>query len=254
MKLPNTIKTIEELPEEIREAAKQFYVEDKDVGFKLDVDGVEDPAELRRAKQRESERAKAAEAKLKEIEDARKTAEEAARKAAEEAAKKSGDVAALDKSWQEKHTAALAELEGKFKPLVDKQQSQINRLLIENVATGIASAIAVPGSADVLLPHIRQRLRVAERDGELTTVVVDQQGQASAATLAELTKEFQANKAFAPLIVGSKASGGGANGGRGSGASDNKTITRAEFEGLGPAEKAAHFKQGGKVVDSITTT
>lgn len=246
MTLKYTIKTLEEVPEAIR----SLYVEDKEVGFRLAVDGIDDPAELRRAKTRETEARKEAERKLAEIQRASDEAKAAAAAAAEEAAKKAGDIATLEKSWQAKLDAAVAEATGKYQPQVDSLLGDVNRLLIDNVAHGIASQIAVQGSADVLLPHIKSRLRTDVRDGQRVTVVVDPEGKPSASTIADLAKEISGNKAFAPIIAGSKGSGGGANGGHGGGAADSKTITRAQYESLGPTERAAHFKGGGTVVDS----
>jgi hypothetical protein len=56
------VKTLEE----VDEVHRSLYVEDKDVGFKLAVVGIDDPAEVRRAKIRESDGRKAAEAALAE--------------------------------------------------------------------------------------------------------------------------------------------------------------------------------------------
>jgi hypothetical protein len=50
------------------------------------------------------------------------------------------------------------------------------------------------------------------------------------------------------ILKGSGARGGGAGGGGRGG--DSKSITRAAFDGLDPAAKAAHVKAGGTVVDA----
>jgi hypothetical protein len=244
MALKDTVKTLEE----VDEAHRPLYVADKEVGFKLDVEGREDPAELRRAKTRESEGRKAAEKKVADMEAAQTAKDEEARLAREDAAKKAGDVESLQKSWKEKYDTDLALEAAKHKPVIDSLESDVTRLLIDNEAHSIASGIALPGSEGVLFPHVRNRLRVEMRDGKRTTVVVDTEGKASAMTLDELKKEFVANKAFAPVLAASRASGGGANGGKGGGATD-KTLFRAEFEALSPAARAAHFKSGGTVVD-----
>lgn len=246
MTLKFTVKSLDE----VAEALRPLYVEDKEVGFRLAVDGIEDPAELRRAKTREADARRLAEARVKELEAAQTAKDEEARRLADEAARKAGDVTTLEKSWQTKLDAAVAEVKGQYEPQVTSLTSDINRLLIDNVAHGIASQIAVQGSADVLLPHIKSRLRTDVRDGQRVTVVVDPEGKPSASTIADLAKEISGNKAFAPIIAASKGSGGGANGGHGGGAADSKTITRAQYEALGPTERAAHFKGGGAVVDS----
>lgn len=143
-----------------------------------------------------------------------KEAEEAAKAAAEEAARKSGDVAALEKSWQEK----LAKREQELLQQVESLSGNIHSMLVDNVAVKLASELAVPGSADLLIPHIKARLAAEQRDGQFVTVVKDKDGKPSAFSIDDLKTEFASNPAFAPVIVGSKASGGGASGGNGGGA------------------------------------
>lgn len=244
MPLPFTVKTIEEVPE----AFRGEYVEDKEVGFRLAVEGIEDPAELRRAKQRESEGRKSAEAELAKIRSEQAARDEEVRLAREEAAKKAGNIDELQKSWQEKFDKAIGETESKYKTENESLASDLNVEMIEKKATELAAALALPESADVLYPHIKARLRVEVRDGRRQTVVVDREGKASAATLADLKKEFAANKAFAPILAASRASGGGANGGKGGGAAD-KAISRAELEAMPPHSRAGFFKSGGTVFD-----
>lgn len=138
-----------------------------------------------------------------------KEAEEAAQKAAEEAARKSGDTEALEKSWQEK----FAKREQELLDQLNGRDTAITTMTVDNVAVKLASELAVPGSADLLLPHIKARLAAEQRDGQFVTVIRDKDGKPSAASIDDLKTEFASNPAFAPVIVGSKASGGGANGG-----------------------------------------
>ena len=146
---------------------------------------------------------------------AKREAEEKARQEAEELARKGGDVEALEKSWQ----AKLAKRESELASQVEAMQDSITRMTVDNVAVRIANEIAVPGSADILIPHIKSRLAAEQRDGQFVTVIRDSEGKPSAATLEDLKSEFTSNAAFAPVIVGSKASGGGASGsGKGGGA------------------------------------
>lgn len=174
----------------------------------------------------------------------RKEAEEAARKAAEDAARKAGDVGSLEKSWTEKYNAALAEKDAE----VQRLNSSLTGVLVDSVASRLASDLAIQGSANVLLPHIRNRLAVDYVDGAPVTRVLDASGKPSAATIDELKAEFAANPAFAPIVAGTKASGGGASGaGRGGAAA--KTMKRAEFDALDSAAKAKVFKDGITVTD-----
>lgn len=173
-----------------------------------------------------------------------KEAEDAAKAAQEEAARKSGDVAALEKSWQEK----LAKRE---KELLDENgalQSNINSMLVDNVAVKLASELAVPGSADLLIPHIKSRLAAEQRDGQFVTVIKDAAGKPSAASIDDLKTEFVSNPAFAPVIVGSKATGGGASGGSNGGGAA-KTVNRAQFDGMTHLQRSEFAKSGGKVTD-----
>lgn len=200
--------------EGVDEAIQSLYVE-KDGKFVLGIDGLpqqEDVTGLK-AKVQELLDEKKAEA------DKRKAAEEQARLEREEALRKSGNVEELEKSWSEKYNRREAELTGTLESERATLQAQIRDLTVGRTATEIATALAVPGSAKALLPHIERRLSVEQRDGKPTVVVLDAAGKLSAATLDELKAEFTNDPAFGPLIAGSKASGGGAGGaGKGGGA------------------------------------
>ena len=192
--------------EGLDETTSALYEKDGD-GFKLKVDGIPQGEDVSGLKAKVDEllaEKKAAAQKAKE-------AEEAAKKAAEEAARKNGDVEALEKSWQEKLTKRESELQAQL----DALNGSVTTMTVDNVAVKLANEIAVQGSADILIPHIKSRLAAEERDGQFVTVVRDAQGKPSAATLDDLKNEFANNAAFAPVIVGSKASGGGASGGNG---------------------------------------
>jgi len=76
----------------------------------------------------------------------------------------------------------------------------------------------VEGSAGLLMPHIKSRLGVEEKDGQFVTVVHDSEGKPSALTLDELKVDISSNKAFAPVLAGYKASGGSADHGGDGGA------------------------------------
>lgn len=176
---------------------------------------------------------KAAKAKAREEAEARQ-------KAADEAAAKNGDVDALNKSWQAKLDKAQADADDKLKA----RDAQLVDLTVNATARKLAGDLAVPGSADVLLPHIKSRL--AYQDGKLS--VLDMEGKPSASTVDELAKEIAANKAFAPLIVASMATGGGAIGGKGGGAAVT-TMTRAAFNNLAPADQSKFSIGGGTLTD-----
>ena len=160
---------------------------------------------------------------------AKREAEERAKAEAEELARKSGNIEALEKSWQEK----LAKAQADAQRTIDALQGSITTMTVDNVAVRLANEIAVPGSADILIPHIKARLAAEQRDGQFVTVVRDAQGKPSAASLDDLKTEFTTSPAFAPVIVGSKASGGGAGGGsKGGGAAPNGDMGGSREERL----------------------
>jgi hypothetical protein len=198
----------------VDESVRALYTE-KDGKFVLGIEGLPQQEDVSGLKAKVDELL----GEKKAAEKARKEAEETARAEREEAARKSGNVEELEKSWSEKYNRREAELNGLLEQERGSLGGQIRDLTVGRTATDIAAALAIPGSAKALLPHIERRLSVELRDGKPTVVVLDQAGKLSAATLDELKAEFTNDTAFAPLIAGSKASGGGAAGaGNGGGA------------------------------------
>jgi hypothetical protein len=236
--------------EDVEEAQRGLYVEKEGGGgFQLAVDGMENIGALKRSTEHERVEHGKTKAELKKIKDAQAAADDKARKATEEAARASGNTEALDQSWQKKHNDAMAALKGEYEPTIQSLESDVTRLLIDNVAQSMASDLAIEGSAPALIPHISARLGVEVRDGKRVTIVKGPDGKSSALTIDELKKEIAGNKVFAPLIAGSKASGGGASGSRGGGATGAKQITRQAFAALDAGAQRAHVRGGGTVTD-----
>jgi hypothetical protein len=230
----------------LSDALKQIYVQDGD-GYKLPLVDDDDPAELRRARDREKQAAKDAKAALEtanaELEKLRGPAHK--------------DIATLEKSWQEKLTARETELTTQIEGL----KKSLNATLVDHATATIAGSItAKPENASVMAPHIKNRLEVVF-DGDTPTVKVkDKQGKLSAMSLAELGKEFQTDPVFATVVVVSKATGAGGTrvstqAGSGSGADGTKKLADmtsaertellrsdpAEFKRLTEAAKAERF-------------
>lgn len=224
---------------------KLLYVADGD-GFKLPLVDYDDPAELKRAKDREVQTAKDAKAALAVAQaelDALKT----------DPARKAGDIATLEKSWKEKLDAANAahtEANGKLKATLEKT-------LIEHAAAQVAGAITdKPANASLMLPHITSRFEVVY-DGDVPSVKIkDETGRISAMNFEEFQKELVAAPKFSSIVVASKAGGAGSGTGKnggGSGASGDKKFAemngaertalynsnRAEFDRLAALEKQA---------------
>jgi len=179
------------------DSAKTLYVE-KDGKFILGIEGMPQPEDVSGLKSKVQELLD----EKKAADKARKDAEDQARLEREENARKSGNVEELEKSWSEKYNRREAELNGMLEQERGTLSTQIRDLTVGRTATDIASALAIPGSAKALLPHIERRLSVEQRDGKPVVVVLDQQGKLSAATLDELKAEFANDVAFAPLIAG----------------------------------------------------
>lgn len=208
--------------EGLDEGLRGFY-EEKGGKYQLKVNGIpqgEDVSGLKAKLEELLGESKAAKAKARE-------AEEAAKKAEEERARKAGDVEALENSWKEKLTKREQELLAEREGLA----GQIKNLTVGRTATDLAAELAVQGSAKALLPHIQSRLSMELRDGKPTVVILDANGKPSAATLDELKAEFANDPAFAPLIVGTHASGSGAGGAKPGGGAAGVPKSLAECKG-----------------------
>lgn len=203
------------------DSVKSFY-EEKDGKFRLKVDGVPDVSGLKNKVDQLLTEKKEADRKAKESAEAA----EAERQAA---LAKSGDIDALRQSYEAKLTKREKELMDQLSGL----QSQVHGLTVGQTAMAVAVELAMDGSSDVLLPHVKQRLSMEIVDGQAVTRVLDKAGKPSAMTVEELKTEFAANPAFAPIIKASKAAGGGASGGNNSGGGAPKSkasLTGAQSE------------------------
>lgn len=237
--------------EDVPEAQRGLYSEvEGGGGFQLGVDDLPDVGPALRAKDHEVAAHAATKAELKRIKDAQKKIEDDARKASDDAALKSGDLEAYRKSAEKQRADDVAATRAEFEPKVQKLDGTVRRLLVSDVATRLASELAVKGSEGPLAKLITDRLAVEERDGEHITVVRGVDGKPSALSIDDLKKEILGDKALAPLLAGTKASGGGAGGGtRGGGAAGAKTIPRSTFNAMNPAEQRAHIAAKGTVHD-----
>lgn len=217
----------------VSDALKSEYKQGTDGKYYLDLEGVDDhPAvgALKRAKDREHEgrleaekQATAHKTRLSELET------EVEQRLKGTLPKENVD--ALEKSWGKKLTDKdneLAQTRAQF-------GSVIQKLTVDSEAMKLASGLArTEKEIPLLLPHIAKRLSVEvdTTKAEASIRVLDENGKPTATSLKELREEFIANPTFAAVIVGSKASGGGANGGsQGSGAPGPKVdLTKSDSE------------------------
>lgn len=182
-------------------------------------------------------------AKNAEAEKHRKKQEAEAKAAIAEAARKNGDVEALEASWNEKYTTGITEREA----AIEKLNATIHKITVGATATAMSADLALQGSSGVLKPHIEARLTMELKDDEPVVRVLGKDGKPSAMTLEDLKAEITNDSAFAPILKGSDASGGGKPGDKG--ADGKKTMKRGAFNGLSPNEQSTFIRSGGSVID-----
>lgn len=170
------------------------------------------------------------EAKNRELAEEKAKAKQAAEQATMERAKKDGDFESLEKSWAEKVKATEAELSGKLK----EYEQMMTDITSGSEARKLASDLALPGHADLLLPHIKGRLKTEVRDGKPVVKVLDAEGNPSAMSIDDLRKEIKANELFAPILSGSRSNGAG-----GAGKSDGGKVERKGWGDMNDEERVA---------------
>ena len=238
MKLKRKI-TKEEF-EALSEVQQSLYVE-KDGNYTLDIEdnAFETLKSEKRAVQEELERYRAEEA-----ERIRKAEERAVKKAQEEYEKAKGDknVEAIEKSWQDKYDKLNAE-----KTASDERYSNyVKKALIDSEVARMAGEISTAPA--LISPHIRARLDVDLTAEQPKLIVLDENGQRSALTVAELQKSFIDNKDFGAIIKVTTANGG-ANSGKfvntphNSGASGEVKLSNLTDEQLAEHYKASSDSQ-----------
>ena len=202
--------------------------------FRLKVEGLDDTGALKRAKEHEKTARMQAENDAKEAKRQLDELQKSVAAQSDDDARDKGDTAALEASWQDKLTKREDSLNGEIATL----NTAVRSLTVDREAIRMASEIAVEGSADVLLPHIKSRLAADQKDGQFVTVVNDVNGKPSALTVSELQTEFINNPTFAPVIVASKGKGSGAGSSKPGGAAHGGDLSKMTRE-----EKLTHFKQ-----------
>lgn len=197
--------------------------------FVLDAEGFDDPAELKRALDRERQEKKIAADKALAAETELRTLKEGSARA-------NGDIATLEKSWKEKE--ALREKEHKLD--IEKRDKHLQSTLVDSVAMQLASDLGGENAA-LLLPHIKGRLTADLTGDTPLTRVLDKDGKASAFSVEDLKKELAADARFKAVVIVGKGSGGGAAGaGRQNGGAGNG---QKKFNELNEAERVEWYKR-----------
>lgn len=213
--------------------SKEVQAEYKAVGagYQLDLEGYEDPAALKRARDHEKRAAAEAKAEL----DAVKTK---LAELEEDAKKKPADIQAAEAALKKKHDKELTERE----TTINSLKAVVSKSLVDTTAAAIAERISTVPS--LMAKEIAGRLSVDFSDLSKPELVVMDAAGKPRGDLTSLEKEFLTNKDFAPILRGTKATGGSAPGpsGPGGGApaktSDN---TPPDLSKLPPDQLAAHM-------------
>ena len=227
------------LPKALQSEYKQ--VDGDADNFQLDVEGGldSDAPELKRAKDHEVKARKLAEKQLAEL----KTQLEEITTERDNMVKGTipkADADKLESSYKKK----LADKEAELNERIGGLTTEVTRMLVDNVAVTLANELS--DSPTVLLPHLKNRLKAEQVDGKWVTRVLDETGQPSAATPAELKKEILANKAFAPIVRASKGSGGGAGTGQSGGSATGGNVD-FKLAGSDPKAFAKQLANSGRL-------
>lgn len=144
----------------------------------------------------------------KQADEKRRLAEEQANAQKLEAAKKNNDIESLTNSYEEKIKSLQSEIDGFQSEKKTNAVSSIAQSFIdENVTSDPVVRNAIKGDLEKRLDLRDGKPAVLDADGNLTALSVD-----------DLFNEFKAASVYKPHLVASKASGGGANGSKGSSA------------------------------------
>ena len=215
----------------VDEAIKPLYVE-HDGKFKLAVDGLEDTSGLKSALEKERKARRDAEQRAKlalsdeEMEEVERLRSEAAR------AKGADEIVNQIKARHAK------ELEARTKE-AQAYRAHLEKTVLESTASKLLAEHK--GNVSLLMPHIKSALRVEEADGQFQVV------PANAASLDEVVTGLKT--AFPAAFSDSGHTGGGAIGGGSGGIGKGKTISRAQYEQMTPAQRTEHFSAGGGIAD-----
>lgn len=248
MALPFTVDAIDTIPE----AQRSLYKE-ANGKFTLDVDGYEDPVNLKSALTKERDRAGAAEKQAKAWAALGKTPEEiqalveAQAQAERDKLAKNGEWDKLKDQIITQHKTELS----KKDEAIQAREKALEKYLVD--AAAVTALAAAKGSAALLLPHVRAAVKVVEQNGEYVVRVLDKagsprvNGKGEFLTIEDLVSEMRQSDEYGRAFDASGTTGGGAQGG--GNASGAKTMKRAAFDALKPAVRAARMAEGYTVVD-----
>lgn len=263
MALALTVDAVDTLPENVR----PLYVQ-KDGKFHLDVDGLPDVTGLKTAL--EKERA-ANKAHAKDIEGWKKIGKtpdeiaalvEAKETEAREALLKAGKFDDVLKQHQAKwddvvkqHQAAWqTEKQALETELNASRASERSAIVGERLVSALTKVGATDTGVEILPKLISDRIKFEMKDGKRTISILKADGETpmagtgpdGLATIDDLAKEAVAKY---PELFKATGAGGGGKPPKDAARGGEKTITRAEYDKLGPFEQASKIREGVKLVD-----
>ena len=248
-----------------------LYKQGTDGKFHLEVEGMEDTSALKSALQKERDNAKKSADLVKSWQALGKTPEEISEllKAQDDLQKKQEELERSEALKKGEYQKVLDGEAKKREQMAAKHQAEVEALrteagryrglletnLIESQA--VAAIAAAKGVPELLLPHLRGRVKVLEQDGKFNLQILDAAGNpmvadasGTPATFKHLVDSFKADPIFGRAFEGSGASGPGGSGNPGGGAAPGqKTMPRKAYEQLPPSEQLAFVKGGGKPTD-----
>lgn len=204
----------------VDESVAQFYEQGDDGKFRLALDGVEShPAVLGLVENRNKvldERKKLAD-QLKRLEGIdpdeytelkKQFAEQEQRKLEQK-----GEWEKLREQMQKKHEEDVAKLNAQRENVMQK----LRKVLVDNEATKVITSEDFKGNPTLLLPHIRDRVRVDESGDDFNVIVLQADGQTpliadasgSPASIKDLISEMREDPSFGQAFAASGATGTG---------------------------------------------
>lgn len=219
--------------DKLEDAMKENYEPDGDKHYKLDVDGLDDAAELRRAKDRAEERHAEAQEEITALKKENKTLKDA-----------TGESGADIQRLQKSHDRKIATLKEEHDGVVGGLHGFIRETLIDGQALSLATEIStVPA---IMADHVKKRLDVDFTGEKPKLVIKDKDGKAvPTLKLADLKQELLTSAELKPILVGSKATGSAASKANlpaGSGAAAPQVDAKADVNALSPGDFVARVR------------
>jgi hypothetical protein len=143
-----------------------------------------------------------------------------------EASRKSGDLEAIEKSYKDQITKA----QNSSKEQLEKLNGIIGSLTSKHAANEIANEVFGENAA-AMMPNVERFIRHEIGDDGVKVRYLNDDGSPSALTKEDIVANLKTNTLYANFVIGSNASGGGADGSIAkSGRAKGNTMTREAYE------------------------